>query len=206
VTLIQQGLERLLQSSPWEMLAVVLAITYLLLAMKESLWCWYCAFISTAIYTVLFWNVSLLMESALNVFYMAMAVYGWWEWRYGGQKHDGVAIHRWGLNTHLAAFSGIALITLLSGYLLAENTRAVWPYVDAFTTWASVITTWMVAKKVLENWLYWIVIDSVSAILYVDRGLYLTALLFVAYVIIVVFGFFNWRTLEQAQHEQASMA
>ena len=85
------------------------------------------------------------------------------------------------------------MATLASGYLLAENTTAVWPYVDAFTTWGSVVTTFMVARKILENWLYWIVIDSVSIFLYIDRGLYLTALLFVAYVVIVIIGFFNWK-------------
>ena len=68
----------------WEGLAVVLAIAYLLLAMRESQWCWYAAFISTAIYTVLFWQVSLLMESVLNVYYMAMAVYGWSQWQTQG--------------------------------------------------------------------------------------------------------------------------
>ncbi|MFA5630957.1 MAG: nicotinamide riboside transporter PnuC [Porticoccaceae bacterium] len=187
----------LAQMSPWEGLAVALAVAYLVLAMKESLWCWYCAFISTTIYTFIFWDVSLLMQSGLNVFYMGMAVYGWWQWRKGGPRHEGVAIHRWPLATHGKIMALIVLATLASGYLLAENTRAVWPYVDAFTTWASVVTTWMVAKKVLENWLYWIVIDFVSALLYFDRGLYLTALLFSVYVVMVTFGYFNWKRHER---------
>lgn len=187
--------------SAWEVIAVVLAIAYLLLAMKESQWCWLCAFVSTAIYTLLFWNVSLLMDSALSVFYLLMAVYGWWEWQRGGETHHGVEIHSWRMGTHCLVIGLVLLVTAVSGYLLAENTQAAWPYVDAFTTWSSVVTTYMVAKKVLENWIYWIVIDSVSALLYIDRGLYLTALLFVAYVVICVFGFFNWR-----RHEQAAVA
>ena len=203
---LQQAQEQLLQSSPWEMLAVILAITYLLLAMKESLWCWYCAFVSSGIYTVLFWDVSLLMESALNVFYVVMAVYGWWQWKFGGTQHHGIVIHRWRLNTHLLVFTLIGLITVVSGDLFTENTRAAWPYVDAFTTWASVITTWMVARKVLENWLYWVVIDSVSIFLYLDRGLYLTALLFAAYVVIAIFGFLNWRQLEKNDFEHSPSA
>lgn len=200
---LRHALTELLNSSPWEMVAVAAAIAYLLLAMKESLWCWYCAFVSSAIYTVLFWDVSLLMESALNVFYVAMAVYGWWEWKYGGARHQGVAIHRWSIKTHLVIIAAVLLISLVSGFLLAENTRAVWPYVDSFTTWASVVTTWMVTRKIIENWLYWIVIDGVSVLLYVDRGLYLTALLFIAYVIIVVIGYFNWRALERLHREQS---
>ncbi len=183
--------------SPWEGLAVVLAMAYLLLATRESIWCWYCALASTAIYTVLFWNVSLLMESALNVYYMAMAVYGWWQWKQGGDQHQGVQVHRWTLSQHGFVLLVIAGLTLVSGFLLDRNTHAAWPYVDSFTTWASVLTTYMVAKKVLENWLYWFVIDSVSIGLYIDRGLYLTALLFVAYVIIVFFGYQAWRRHEQ---------
>src|SRR5210317_1156534 len=73
--------------SPWEAVAVVFAIAYLLLAVKENILCWLFAFMSTAIYTVLFWDVSLLMESALNVYYMAMAVFGWYQWTRGG--HNG---------------------------------------------------------------------------------------------------------------------
>ncbi|MFT7459272.1 MAG: nicotinamide mononucleotide transporter, partial [Planctomycetota bacterium] len=64
---------------------------------------------------------------------------------------------------------------------------------DSFTTWASVITTFMVAKKILENWLYWLVIDSISIPLYIDRGLHLTAILFMMYIVIVIFGFISWR-------------
>ncbi len=75
---------------------------------------------------------------------------------------------------------------------------------DAFTTWGAVLTTFMVARKVIENWLYWIVIDGVSVFLYIDRGLYLTAALFVAYVVIVVFGYFNWRRQEQALYAAAA--
>jgi nicotinamide mononucleotide transporter len=87
----------------------------------------------------------------------------------------------------------IALLTVISGYLLSENSSAAWPYVDSFTTWASVLTTYLVTQKYLQSWLYWVVIDAVSIPLYIDRGLTLTALLFVFYVVIAVFGYFKWR-------------
>ncbi|PCJ36635.1 MAG: nicotinamide mononucleotide transporter [Cellvibrionales bacterium] len=190
--------QQLLTTSVWELLAVLLSIAYLLLALRENNLCWYCALASAAIYTGLFWDVSLLMESGLHVYYTAMAVYGWWQWR--GDKREGVAVNagvieisRWPFKNHLLAWTVIAVLTLVSGSLLASNTTAALPYLDSFTTWGSVLTTWMVTRKILENWLYWIVIDGISIFLYIDRGLYLTSLLFVAYVIIVVFGFFAWR-------------
>lgn len=175
-----------------EGLAVVLAIAYLLLAAREHIACWACALASTAIYTVVFWDVSLLMEAALNVYYMAMAVYGWQQWRYGGASHSGVAIRTLTWRQHGLIVAAVAVLTLVSGTLLSGKTTAVWPYVDSFTTWASVITTVLVAKKYLENWLYWFVIDGVSIPLYLDRGLYLTAALFAVYLVIVVFGYFSW--------------
>ncbi|CAH0992540.1 hypothetical protein SIN8267_02673 [Sinobacterium norvegicum] len=185
-------IDAFLAQSPWEMLAVALAIAYLLLALAENNWCWLCAFVSTAIYTVLFWHVSLLMESALNIYYMGMAVYGWQQWRRG---HEGgaLAITRWRLPQHLVVLALIAMLTMVSGFIMSRNTDAAWPYIDSLTTWASVITTYLVAKKVLENWLYWVVIDAVSIFLYLDRSMNLTALLYVAYVVIAVFGFLAWR-------------
>ena len=183
--------------SPWEAVAVVFAIAYLLLAVKENILCWLFALLSTAIYTILFWDVSLLMESALNVYYMAMAVYGWQQWTRGG-SNGADEPHALGIQTlsgrqHVLVIAAIAILSLVSGYLLGEHSSAVWPYVDSFTTWSSVITTYLVARKYLENWLYWIVIDTVSIPLYIDRGLSLTALLFFAYVVIAVVGYFKWR-------------
>ncbi|WP_339672901.1 nicotinamide riboside transporter PnuC [Dasania marina] len=182
--------------SLWELAAVLLGVAYLLLAMKEKISCWYAALGSTAIYTVLFWDVSLLMDSALQVYYMAMAVYGWYQWQ---RKTDGgkaaLPISCWSWQTHSAVIASTVWLSVMSGWLLQENTDAAWPFLDSFTTWGAVVTTYMVAKKVLENWLYWIVIDSVAAYLYVDRGLYLTALLMAIYVVIVVIGYVQWRAI-----------
>ena len=181
----------------WEMTAVIFAMAYLLLAVRENVLCWLFALLSTAIYTVLFWDVSLLMESALNVYYMVMAVYGWHQWTRGGSNGDTqihtLAVRRLSGQQHALVITSIAVLCGVSGFLLGEYSSAAWPYVDSFTTWASVITTFLVARKYLENWLYWIVIDTVSIPLYIDRGLNLTALLFVAYVFIAVIGYFKWR-------------
>jgi nicotinamide mononucleotide transporter len=183
--------------SPWEVTAVLLAIGYLVLAVRENIWCWYCAFASTAIYTVLFWDVSLLMESALNVYYIGMAVFGWYQWTRshaaGDGTESGITVHSLSRNQHLIIIVAIGNLSLVSGYLLSQYSEAAWPYVDSFTTWASVITTYLVAKKYLENWLYWIVIDTVSIPLYLDRGLPLTALLFAGYVVIAFAGYVSWK-------------
>ncbi len=191
--------------SAWESVAVIAALAYLVLAARESNLCWYFAFASTAIYSVLFREVSLLMESALNVYYMAMAVYGWYQWRRGGGDHKGIKIHTLAARGHGRIIGAILVLTLVSGFLLSRYSTAAWPYVDSFTTWASVITTFMVARKILENWLYWIVIDLVSIPLYLSRGMEMTALLFVAYVIIAVIGFFRWQRQYRLQSAQLAV-
>lgn len=181
-----------------EALAVAFGIAYLLLAVREYRACWYAAAISTALSIWLFWSVSLPMESALNVYYLFMAGYGWWQWRRPTATASDAAtaplpVRRFTLREHLIAITSVVALTLVSGILLQNKTSAALPFLDSFTTWGSVITTWMVAKKILENWLYWLVIDSASILLYLDRELYLYAGLFAVYLVIVVFGWLEWR-------------
>jgi len=182
----------------WEAVAVALGIAYLLLAVRESLWCWYAAFVSTGIFLLLYWRVDLLMQSALQVYYLVMAVYGWRQWQRGGAGQAPLAISRWHTRHHLAALAAVLLLSAASGALLQRYTDAALPYLDSFTTWGSILTTWMVTRKILENWLYWLVIDSVSIYLYLDRALYLTAGLFALYLIIVLFGYRKWLLHYQA--------
>ncbi len=203
ITAIKDGIAAM---SLWELVAVILALAYLILAMKEHISCWYAAFVSTAIYLFLFWDVSLLMESALQVFYLIMAVYGWWQWRHNADKQQDLVIHCWPLKTHLIVFASVGVLTLVFGYGLVQNTGAALPYLDSFTTWGAVITTYMVTRKVLENWIYWIVIDAASVYLYLDRGLYLTALLFMIYLVLVIVGFYQWYAIykREQQHEHVA--
>ena len=183
-----------------ETLAVFLGIGYLLLAMRESSLCWYCAFFSTALYVWIFGDVSLYMESALNVYYMAMAIYGWLQWQRGGADKSGVKIVRWTARQHILGVAIILAASVTSGYLLSSNTAAKLPYLDSFTTWGSVFTTIMVAQKVLENWLYWIVINSVSIYLYIDRGLDQTAAMFFLYLVLATIGFLTWKKAYDTQN------
>jgi len=180
-------------TSNLELISVIFGLLYVILAARENIWCWPAALIGTATGVIVFWDVSLLMEMALNVYYAGMAIFGWWQWQKGGNAHSELAISAWGLEKHLSAAAIIAVLTLVSGFILEAKTQATLPYVDSFTTWAAVVTTWMVARKILENWLYWIVIDIVGVWLFFQKELYLYALLFVLYTIIACFGYMNWR-------------
>lgn len=187
----------------WEAVAVVLALAYLWLAMRGNSWCWAAALFSTAIYTVLFWEVSLLMESVLNVYYMIMAVYGYWLWSRGRGGNAGVEVVSWSLSRHCVLIAVTAIISAVVGYVMATHTQASYPYLDAATSCFAVMTTYLVARKVLENWIYWIVIDFVSIYLYLNKGLMLTSMLFILYVGMAIGGYFLWRTNMRAQGTSA---
>ena len=197
--------------SLWELVGVILGFAYLVLIMRQNILGWYAAFGSTAIFSWLFWDVNLLMESALNVYYLLMAVYGWWVWKtnaiassngdpMGEDNHK--PIQRWSYQRHILVISGVILLSLLSGYGLEQNTDAALPYLDSFTTWGAVVTTYMVAQKILENWLYWLVIDTVAIYLFIDRELYLVALQMVVYIVMIVIGWFMWKKEYQQQQQQ----
>ncbi|HIG59815.1 MAG TPA: nicotinamide riboside transporter PnuC [Gammaproteobacteria bacterium] len=183
-------------SSVIELIAVILAISYLLLAVKQQIWCWPAAFLSSLIYLYVFFEVQLYMESMLQVYYAGMAVYGWQQWQ--KKENDQTRpIRTWPLRQHLISLVLILAGTYIAGRLLVQ-TDARLPYIDAFTTVASVLTTYMVTQKILENWIYWLVIDLVSIFLYLDRALYFTALLFCIYIVIIGFGWLQWLTLWRA--------
>ena len=196
--------EELAAMSVPEIVAVVFAILYLLLAIRQNIWCWYCAGLSTAIYVWLFIDAKLYMESALNVFYFAMAVYGWSVWRAGRDDRQELPVTVWPWRTHVTALGVIAILVFAMGTYLSRNSDAAWPFVDSATTFAAIWATFLVARKVLENWWYWLVIDTVSIFIYWSRGLELTALLFVVYVIMIPFGLVSWTQSWRAGQEAAA--
>jgi nicotinamide mononucleotide transporter len=102
-------------------------------------------------------------------------------------------VSSWPPAFHMVPLLLVALLTVLSGALLTGYSDAASPYLDSFVTWGSIVTTWMVARKVLQNWHYWFVIDTVSVYLYISRDLLLTASLFVLYLILIIFGYRQWR-------------
>lgn len=182
---------------PLEALGVLFSVLYLVLAIRESLWCWPAAFVASVLSVVVLYEARLFSESALNVFYAAMAVYGWYQWRFGRRPNvppsGRLRIAKWPWRLHAVAIFGCLVVSVAVGAVMSGYTTAAFPYLDAFVTVSSVLTTYMVARKILENWVYWLVIDSLSLYLYVARGLYGYAALFALYLVLVVIGWYRWR-------------
>ena len=190
--LMSRLLESLAAMPALEWAAVVLALAYLLVAVRQNPWCWACAVASAAIYLVLFARGGLVMQAALQLYYIAMAVYGWRIWRSGAAGAP-LPVSRWRAGRHALGIGFVLAATVVNGWIIGGSTGGWVPYVDALVAWASVLATWLVARKVLENWLYWIVVDAVAVALYWSQGFHPTAALFVVYVVIAVRGYFAWR-------------
>ena len=172
-----------------ESLAVLFGVLYVLLAVKEIIWCWLSAAISVILYFFIFFSAQLYLETILQVFYLFMAFYGYYSWNKDSKV---LSVIKWKLIKHLLIiFSGI-IVTILLGYYFSNYTESALPYIDSFTTVFAILTTYMVTKKELYNWLYWIVIDFVSVYMYFSRELKLTALLFIFYTILAIIGYFTW--------------
>lgn len=177
-------------STPAEIAAVGLGLLYLVLAVREQRLCWLAGGVSSALFLWVFWKAALPMQALLQVYYIAVAVHGWLHW--GGDRGDtALPVRRWPLRWHLLSLSAVALATVLSQWLRGalDDPRA---WLDSATSWGSVLATWLVARKVLENWVYWIVIDSAAALLYLGSGLPATAALFVLYTLIALQGLRQW--------------
>jgi nicotinamide mononucleotide transporter len=175
-----------------EIIAAVLAVAYVLLAIRQRIECWVAAFVSSVLYVWVLFAAHLYMESVLNAYYAGMAAYGFWQWRQGAGG-AALAVCRWPARRHWAALLGIVALSAVSWYFLRRFTPAALPFADSMVAWSSVFATFLVARKVFENWHWWVVIDAVSSCLYFTRHLYLTMLLFILYVALSVIGLRQWR-------------
>ena len=173
-----------------ESIAVCFSIAYVILAAKGNIWCWLFGSISVSIYIYICIKAQLFAESSLQVFYLLMAIYGYYNWN---QSKDKFSLKQWSAGKHLLLILSGAVFAFLIGFYFVTYTEAKMPIVDSFTTAFSIIATYLVVKKILENWLYWIIINAVSVYIYFNINLHLSALLFLTYSLIAIFGYFNWK-------------
>jgi nicotinamide mononucleotide transporter len=190
VELIDSVLTGLRNTSPPEAVAVVFGLFYAILAVRRTRWCWVAGGISSTIAVALAWEAKLPMQACLQAYYVGMAVYGFWHW----SRNAGVTkpVSTWPLRAHLISWAVILALSAISSRYLESETQAAWPFLDSFTTWGSLLATWLTAQVKLENWLYWIALDAISVFLFASQGLMFFALLFALYLVISTVGFVTW--------------
>lgn len=184
--------EQFQQQSLLELLAVVLAILYVILAARQNIWCWPCAFIGTGIYVYLFWEVTLVFQMLLNFYYIVMAVVGFLSWK-EGKNQSPLPVTRMNIRIHVLLVIFGTATTIILAKIGNQWFSGDWVWLDAGTAVFSVIATVMTARKKIDNWVYWVIVNPASAYLMYQSGLYLTCLLMLFYTAMSVYGFLNWR-------------
>lgn len=181
-----------------ETTAVLTGIIYVILAARENALCWPFGIVSAALWSYAAFDFyDLYVDAILQLYYVFIGVYGWVQWnkKVANQQELKVQpkIQTLPLQQHIFFISIGLGLTFVVGYFFDKYTPAAATYLDAFTTVFALFTTYLVTKKILENWLYWIVIDSVYIYLYGSRGGYLFALLNIIFVLVAIVGFVRWR-------------
>jgi nicotinamide mononucleotide transporter len=179
-----------------EVLGVITGLVYLYFSVRQIIWLWPFGIISSALFILIFFNSKFYADMGLQVYYLGVSIYGWIYWSRGAVGHDErstLPVRR--INRQQALVLSVIGILLLLGivYILKQFTDSDVPWGDGFTTAGSIVATWMLARKILEHWMVWVVVDIVAAGLYFYKGLYPSFLLYLIFTIIAVVGFFQWK-------------
>lgn len=179
--------------TPLEALAALFGAVSVYLSVRENVWSWPTAIVNVTLYILVFFRAKLYADMALQVVYIAISVYGWHQWLHGGAGKTTLAVSR--LTGRLAALLVAigAVSVLLLGSVLGRYTDAALPWLDSATTATSLIAQWMMAKKILENWLVWVAVDVVYIGMFLFKSLTLTAALYAVFLVLSAAGYFQWR-------------
>ena len=178
-----------------ELVSVLFSVLFLLLLMRQSIWCWPFGIVGSGLGAFLFVSpeaaVNLYSEAILYSYYVWMGVYGWMYW--SNKSNEKIAIVYWSKKAHIISIGLGASLAPALGYFMETYTNSNSPYIDAFTTVFSFIATYMQARKVMSSWHFWIVINAVSIGLYCSRELYLYTGLMVVYFALSIVGLVQWQ-------------
>ncbi len=187
---------------PWfishyeEVLGTLFSLIYLYFSIKQKIWLWPMGLISSAIYTFVFLSSGLYADMGLQVYYVIISIYGWYYWVYGkstNNKSEKPKVIYTNKKTAIILTAITLLLFIVISQILVNFTDSEIPYWDAFTTAASITATWMLAKKHIEHWLVWILVDLISSGLYFYKELYPTIFLYLVYSIMAIFGYLQWK-------------
>ena len=186
-----------------EILGTLVGLIYLWLEYRASIWLWVANVVMPAIYVVVYYQAGLYADFGINIYYLLVSVYGilyWWKGRQGGDVQSSKEVQELAIShTPGQMWARLGIISLalflLIAFILISSTDSTVPWLDSFTTALSIVAMWMLARKYVDQWLVWIVVDAVSAGLYIYKELYFTAGLYALYTVIAYFGYVEWKRL-----------
>jgi nicotinamide mononucleotide transporter len=182
----------LLEWSPLEGVAAVFGVVSVYLSTRQNIWSWPTAIVNVGLYTVVFYQGRLYGQMGLQPVYLALSVYGWYQWLHGGERRSELKVSRAPGRIWLvvAAFNLTAWLLLAA---ILRRTDAALPWLDALLTTTSLVAQWMMTRKILDNWLLWIAVDVVYVPMFISQKLYATAMLYAAFLVLAIRGFVDWR-------------
>lgn len=180
----------------FEIIAAGLGFIAIFLQIKQNVWYWLVSIVMVSMYIYIYIDARLYADMSLQVYYLIISFYGWYIWLYGGKIND----HKTQLSVSTISRKLLANLTILSivlffiiAWFLLQFTNSDLPYWDSFTTSLSFVATWMLARKKIENWLIWIIVDAVSVGIYIYKELYPTAVLFLFLTVLAYVGYTKWK-------------
>jgi nicotinamide mononucleotide transporter len=176
-----------------EWIAAVAGAVSVYLSAREKIWSWPTGIVNVGLYAIVFRRAGLYSDMGLQVVYLVLSIYGWYEWLYGGRDRTHLIVSRatareWALTVTVAVVFWLALARYT-----ATLTGVALPYVDSCLTTVSLVAQWMMTRKILENWILWIVADIAYVPMYFYKRLPVTAALYALFLVLAVIGFHSWR-------------
>jgi nicotinamide mononucleotide transporter len=176
-----------------ELFAAICGFICVYLTIKENIWCWPVGLVQVALYIFIFYDAKLYSDVLLHIVYVFMQFYGWYYWLHGGKEQKEAQITELSKSWFAFYIVGSGLAVILLGYGMASATDASFPYADAFTTVFSLSAQWLLSRKKLESWHFWIAVDCVAIFIYFQKSLYSTAILYGLFLGMAIAGLLRWR-------------
>ena len=187
-----------------EILGTVVGLVYLWLEYRASIYLWVAGVVMPAIYIFVYYEAGLYADFGINIYYLLVAIYGWVAWKTGfsfigrNVQNGELPITRAPRRAWAVALVSFLVAQFSIAWILVNHTDSTVPWADSFTTALSIVGMWMLARKYIEQWWVWCVVDVACSALYIYKELYFTAVLYAVYAIIAIFGYYKWKRMMQS--------
>ena len=182
-----------------EFVAVVFGIISVLLSVRQNIWSWPTAIVNVGLYAFVFWRAGLYSDMGLQVVYFLLSLYGWYEWLHGGANRSELSVSRASARVWLTAIPTAIVFWLALARYTSTLPGVALPHLDSALTTLSLVAQWMMTRKILENWILWIIADLIYVPMYVYKHLPVTALLYAVFLLLAVLGLRRWWRSYQRQ-------
>ena len=178
----------------WMEIAGALAgFVYIFLGIKANKWMWPVGLVTSVFYVVVFFDAKFYADMSLQFYYIFISIVGWYWWIKGGKNGKELKISKTNSTLYIKLITASIIIFFIYAFILVKFTDSQLPYWDSLTTSLSIVASWMLARKLIEQWLLWVLIDLISMFLYIYKGLYPTSILFLIYTVLAIVGYYKWK-------------